>query len=103
MKIIKSNVQENREQNYKKEEFMNGVLDQVFMIAKNDDNFQMSNEIESIENTIVSLKEKILNKNKLLKKSENLKKEFVGKLTNLENQNFRLKVNLLESLGSTDY
>jgi len=100
MKIIKSNVQEDREQNYKKEEFMECVLDQIFMISKHDKNFQASTKIDSIDKSVGSLKEKISSKNKLLKKSEKLRKEFKEKISNIENQNFKLKMNLLESLGA---
>jgi len=70
------------------------------MIAKSDGNFKISHEIDKVDETIKMLKEKINNKNKLLKKSEKLKKEFVDKISNIENQNFKLKVNLLESLGT---
>lgn len=100
MRIIKSNVQENREQNYKKEEFIECVLDQIFMIAKSDDNFKIAQKIDESDKTIKSLEKKIIGKNELLKKSEKLKKEFKEKVSNIENQNFKMKMNLLESLGA---
>lgn len=100
MKIIKSKVQEDREQNYKKEDFIENILDQIFMISKSDESFKMTQNIDQSNKTIKMLEKKINNKISLLKKSDQLKKEFEDKISNIKNQNLTIKINLLELLGA---
>lgn len=100
MKIIKSKVQEDREQNYKKEDFIENILDQIFMISKSDESFKIAQNIDQSNKTIKMLEKKINNKISLLKKSDQLKKEFEDKISNIKNQNLTIKINLLELLGA---
>ena len=98
MKLIRIDVQENREQKYKKEEFITNVVEQIFLICKNDRNFQLEGSTK-IDEEIENIKIKVNNKNQLIQKSNEMKKTIIEKINELENENKKIKNNLLESLG----
>lgn len=99
MKIIKTNVQEDWEQKYKREEFTDRIIEQILMICKFDKNF-MNENIDDMDKDIEAIKNKIKNKNEILDKSNNIKKSLKNKISELENKNFEIKTNLLEYLGA---
>ena len=99
MRIIKMDIKEEWEQNYKKEEFIRHIIEHILIICKYDKNFNIGDKTSRIEESIKNAQDKIKNKDKLLSKSDEMRKSLVDKLTELENENFRMKVNLLESLG----
>lgn len=100
MRIIKTCIQEQWEQSYKKEEFISRVIDQILSICKFDKNFDIGDKANRIDEEIVTVQNKIKSKNELLIKSDEMRKNLTEKITELENDNFRMKVNMLESLGA---
>ena len=100
MRIIKTTIQEQWEQNYKKEEFISRIVEQILMICKHDKNFNIADKVNRIDEDVENTTKKIKSKNELLVKSDEMRKSLVDKLTELENDNFRVKMNLLESLGA---
>lgn len=100
MRIIKGDVQKQWEQNYKKEDFISSITEQIFMICKFDNSFNADNNLDKIDGTIEDMKKKNKNKDELLVKSSDMRELLVNKMTELENENFKIKINLLESLGA---
>jgi len=102
MRIIKIPVHDQWEQNYKKEEFINRVIKQILTICKFDKNFNIDDKTNRIDEDIKNTQTKIKSKDQLLLKSDEMRKTLVEKITDLENENCKIKMNLLESLGSVD-
>lgn len=98
MKIIPINVNEEWEQNYKREDFINKIIDHILMICKFDKNFEID-DLNQLDNEIEKLNLKINNKDDLISKSEQIKKSLINNISTLENENIKVKMNLLESLG----
>jgi len=98
MRIIKTCVQAQWEQNYKKEEFISGIIEQILMICKFDKNFDTCDK-SLINEDIKNIQKKIKNKDELLVKTCEIRKSLIEKMTELENENLKIKINLFESLG----
>ena len=75
------------------------IIDKVFTICKEDDNFLIENATK-IENKIHVLNEKLEKQKSLLNQSKTIEKDLTEKITKLDNESFSLKVNILEKLGS---
>jgi hypothetical protein len=100
MKIIKVNVKEQWEQNYKKEEFISQIIERILTICKFDENFGIDDKLNEVNNESKNIQEKIKNKEELLLKSNEMKKSLIEKITELEDENLKIKIKLLESLGA---
>lgn len=101
MRVIKESVKREWEQNYKKEEFIHHIIEHILSICKNED-FSISNRVSRVEKNIENTQNKIKNKDELLLKSNEMRKSLVDRISELEDENFQIKVKLLESLGSID-
>lgn len=100
MRIIKTNIKEEWEQNYKKEDFIKCIVEHILTICKFDKNFNVDDKTSGIEESIQITQNKIKNKDELLSKSNDMRKSLIDKISELENENFRMKISLLESLGA---
>lgn len=100
MKIILCESRIKLEQLKKKEGLIPQVVEKVFSICKEDENFSMQADIESLEERITILKQKNKKQDSLLTQSGELKSNLLSKVKNVEEQCFSIKVKLLEALGS---
>jgi len=99
MRITKICVQENWEQKYKREEFIDCIIEQILTICKFDENF-INKNTDDIDESVDKIKNRIKNKDEILIKSDEIRKSLKGKITELEDKNFKIKMNLLEYLGT---
>jgi hypothetical protein len=76
------------------------IVDRIFLICKNDPNFQLRNELEIVENRIESLRKKREKQNALLEQSDTIKNDIIQRIEILDDQNSRKQMELLESIGS---
>jgi len=101
MKIEKSDKKIKLEELQKKKEFLPSILNEIFVICKEDKLF--SNSVEStkdLDKKIKSLESRINKQSALLKKSGDLKNNINKKIELIESDIFKLRVKLLEQLGS---
>ncbi len=99
MKIIKTDSINHLEQT-QKNDFLGTVIDRIFYICKEDDNFSTKGKIISINKQLEKLQEKIAKKDKLLEQSEELRKRVESNINDIAASNFQMRAKLLESLGS---
>lgn len=85
---------------HKHKELLPQIVDRIFSVCRNDPNFQLKNEMEIVENRMVSLQQKISKQDKLLEQSNHLMQDLMQRLDVLTDQNERKQLELLESLGS---
>jgi hypothetical protein len=81
-------------------EFLPAVLDQIFWICKEDKSFKITDKIKSVDKQLEILKLNIRKQDSLLEQANTLKENINSKITSLDEDAFRTKAILLESLGS---
>ena len=81
-------------------EFITSIVDQIFLICKEDKSFTIKDKIKSANNQLEILEDKVRKQNILLEQAMTLKENINSKITSIEEDSFRTKVILLESLGS---
>lgn len=81
-------------------ELLPQVVDRIFAICKSDPTFHLKDELEIVENKMLSLKQKIEKQDGLLKQSEELKKDIIQRIEILEDHNQQKQSELLELIGS---
>jgi len=95
MEILKTSMYLNLEHKIKEKDFIQFMLNKIFLICKNSKKDLSLNEKENIlENKITELKQKINKYNNLLNQYDEIQKEIHGKISFLEYENEKLK-NLL--------
>jgi hypothetical protein len=91
---------ENLDQPIQSKELLPQIVDRIFSICKSDPTFHLKDELEIIENKMISIKKKIEKQNSLLKQSEELKQDVIQRIEILDEHNERKQIELLESMGS---
>ena len=94
MKIEKLEKQRNTK------ELLPQIVKRIFAICRTDPHFPLKNEMESVDDRIQNISEKIEKQNDLLNQSSELKKDFGQRIDVLKNENTRKQSQLLEQLGS---
>ena len=101
MNIVKSDANTKLEQIQNNRDFISSVLDEIFIICREDENFlKVRKGVESIDFELSTIQEKLEKQNSLINRSESLKKDIVTKLSIIENENEEMKIELLRRLGS---
>ncbi len=80
--------------------FLSTILDRVFAICKEDKNFSSKSKTDQMDSKIISLKEKIKKQENLLVKAKEIEENTKIQLDDIGEQNYTMKVRLLEILGS---
>lgn len=102
MRIAKTDSYTKVEQKQNNRDFISSVLDEIFLICKEDKQFdKVKRKIEKINETVDNIQMKINRQNELLTKSGEIKNSITRRLSILDNENFRMKNELLENLGSS--
>jgi len=76
------------------------VIDHIFTICKEDKNFKMSSNIEKIDKKLTGINKKITKQKSLVEQSENLKTNLLDKIKRIDDESFKIKYKVLETLGS---
>lgn len=91
---------ENLDQPIQSKELLPQIVDRIFSICKSDPSFHLKDELEIIENKMISIKKKIEKQDSLLKQSDELKQDVIQRIEILDEHNERKQIELLESMGS---
>jgi len=81
-------------------ELLPQILKRIFLVCKEDPNFYLKNQIETVENNIYKLEKRVERNNMLLKEAEEISFSLKKRINNLEQKNIEIKTRLLEELGS---
>jgi hypothetical protein len=102
MHIEKTSLGEKLEQNKNSssENFISEVVDRVFLICMNDQNFQAKEKLQSVENQVNTQQQKVTKQENLLKDATRIRTEVSQKISDLDEETLSLREMLLESLGS---
>ena len=81
-------------------EILPQVLMRIFSVCKNDSNFPLKEQLNSIEEEIYSLEKKRKKQKEVMDQIVDLRINLNLRLQKLKNDNLELKTKLLEDLGS---
>jgi len=84
----------------RKKEALPQVINRIFSVCKADPHFKLKTEVESVEDQLKVLKEKIAKQEALLIKSEELTNKVKRRISLIQSENQKKQVELLENLGS---
>ncbi len=84
----------------KKHDMIPTVIDHIFTICKEDKNFKISSDIEKIDKKLTVINKKITKQKSLVEQSENLKTNLLDKIKRIDDESFKIKYKVLETLGS---
>lgn len=76
------------------------VIDHIFAICKNDVNFKLKEDSTLVENKLISINSKLSKQLDLEKQAKSIKKELQEKMKHIDDETFKLKFKILETLGS---
>jgi len=99
MELLKSDLNSNLEHKTNKET-ISSIIDEIFLICKNDRRFINYDQVKKLDEVINILKEKDDRHNKLLENSKTIDEDFNNKLKDLDIYITNTTSKLLESLGS---
>lgn len=91
---------ENINQPVNTKELLPQVIDRIFSICKSDPTFHLKDELEIVENKMMSIRQKIEKQESLLKQSDELKKDLIQRIEILDDHNEQKQAELLELIGS---
>lgn len=100
MEIKKTDSYSGKEHIHERTDFLSSVLDQIFLICKADKHFSVKKRIDEVGLEIEVLKKKVSKQGSLLNQAEKISAEVNEKLSSLESKNFKVRVELIEALGS---
>jgi len=101
MRIKKTDTYQRIEQKQNNRDFISSVLDEVFLICREDSHFQsVRNKAHDVDLILNELKKKVARQDSLLEKSSLLKKDILMKIKILDNNCLHMRSTLLEQLGS---
>lgn len=90
------------EQKQNNRDFISSVLDEIFLICKEDKHFsRIRSKINGIGETVNNIQMKVVKQDELLNQSKRIRDDVTKKVSILDNENFKMKVELLEKLGSS--
>lgn len=87
-------------QRIQKHELIPTVIDHIFAICKNDANFTLKEDTTLIENKLSLVNTRLSKQEALEKQSSELKKGLLEKIKHIDDESFKLKYKILETLGS---
>ena len=84
----------------KKHQLIPTVIDHIFTICKEDKNFSIKDNIAKIDKKLTTAKNHIKKQKKLIEQSNNIKKDLLEKTKRIDDESFKIKYKILETLGS---
>ena len=88
------------DQYVRSQELLPQIADRIFSVCKSDPSFHLKDELEIIENKVLSFQRKIQKQDSLLKQSEKIEKDISQRIIILDDHNQQKQIELLESIGS---
>jgi hypothetical protein len=76
------------------------VIDHIFTICKEDKRFSISKSVSEIDVKITNAKQQILKQQRLINQSNDIKKGLLEKIKTIDDESFKIKYKVLETLGS---
>lgn len=98
--MVQLNEIKNEKIEERKKELIPGILDQILLICKEDENFKVSDELNNYDKIIESSKKKLSQKETLLEQSKEIENKLLKELKELDNEILNKRNNLLNELGS---
>jgi len=87
-------------QRIRKHQLIPTVIDHIFTICKEDKNFSIKDNIAKIDKKLIIAKSHIKKQQKLMEQSDSIKKELLEKIKRIDDESFKIKYKVLETLGS---
>ena len=87
-------------QRIKKHQLIPTVIDHIFTICKEDKNFSIKDNIAKIDKKLIIAKNHIKKQKKLMEQSDTIKKDLLKKIKRIDDESFKIKYKVLETLGS---
>ena len=87
-------------QRIRKHQLIPTVIDHIFTICKEDKNFSIKDNIAKIDKKLIIAKSHIKKQQKLMEQSDSIKKELLEKIKKIDDESFKIKYKVLETLGS---
>lgn len=84
----------------KKHNLIPTVIDHIFTICKEDKNFNIKKNIEEVDNKLSNLNKKLSKQKSLIEQSNGIKEDLLKKMKNIDDESFKIKLRVLETLGS---
>jgi len=84
----------------KKHELIPTVIDHIFTICKEDKNFNVKSDIGLVDEKLLMVDKKITKQESLLIQSKKIKKDLAEKIKRVDDESFKVKCRILETLGS---
>jgi len=84
----------------KKHDLVPTVIDHIFTICKEDKNFSIKDNIGKIDKKLSLIESKIKKQKSLMEQSDTIKNNLLKKIKKLDDESFRIKYKVLETLGS---
>jgi len=99
MELLKSDFKSTSEHNTNKET-ISSIIDEIFLICKNDTRFVNYDQVKKLDIIINDLKDKEIKQNQMIENAKTIDDDFEKKLVDLEIFIIGTTSKLLESLGS---
>lgn len=99
MRLILSESTEDKKEESPRE-LLETAIGEIIAICNNDQNFTESKKITDLDQELAIVSKKLQHQKKLFEKALELKKSIDGKVKDLDDEIFNMKVSILEKLGS---
>jgi len=100
MKILANESYTRVKKTKKKKDLVPTIVDRIFLICREDPNFSVRKEISQVDEKLTDIQEKLRKQDGLLSQANELHKNVSEKIEVIDDESFRIKVKVLESLGS---
>lgn len=100
MKILANESYSRVKKTKKRKDLIPLIVDRIFLICKEDKNFSIRTELSQVDEKLKIVKGKLQKQNALLKQANELQENITEKAATLDDESFKIKVKVLESLGS---
>ena len=82
------------------QELLPQIVERIFAICKNDENFKLKDHLKKVEISMQEIEKKIKKQDFLLEQSKTLEKDLLQRLEILTDENEKQQIKLLETIGS---
>ena len=84
----------------KKHDLIPTVIDHIFTICKEDKNFTIKKGSDRLDKKLSYIDKKLFKQESLVKQSNKIKTELIQKIKHIDDESFKIKYKVLETLGS---
>lgn len=84
----------------KKHELIPNVIDHIFAICKEDKHISINENVTKLDKKLIIAEKQINKQKKLIEQSDQIKANLLEKIKDIDDESFRIKYKVLETLGS---